>query len=570
MATRLTTFIVVGIVAATLIAGLIVGAQRDDNEGPVDLIVHNARVYTADADQSMAEAIAIRGNQILSVGSNREINRLRRPQTTLIDAKGAAVLPGFNDAHLHFIDGGLTFEMLDLHDAVTPERVAERLTVWAESNPTHSWIRGRRWLEAGFTGVPTRQLLDAAVPDRPVQIVSADRATSWVNTKALEAADITRRTASPPGGTIVRDARGEATGVLRGTASRLIEQVVPTPTPEARSQALRAAIDAANRHGITSVQTAGDSAADFELYDAARKAGDLTVRVYGALALSSARLTDADTNRLDEIARQYPDDPRFKTGAARLTVDGDVESHTAAMHEPYATEPFDADPLVNADDLNRNVRLLDAYGWQVATDASGDRAVTMALNAYAHAIRSNAAPPAGRRHRVDHVESIAEPDFARLRGLSVVTSLLPREGAVADRGPHIGAVRAARGGAIRRVATAGGRIALGSDWPASTLDPLAVLQAATGVADTPAERAAEPAERVGMKTAIDAYTSSAAYASFDEQRKGSITRGMLADIVVLTEDIFTSPAATLPAARIAVTIFDGKIVYRRGQKATNP
>jgi predicted amidohydrolase YtcJ len=568
MAARLTTYVVVAIVCATLVAGFMVGAQRDD-DGPVDLIVHNARVYTADADQSMAEAVAIRGNQILRVGSNREINRLRRPQTTVIDARGAAVLPGFNDSHVHFIEGGLTFEMLDLDGAVSAEAITERLSAWAKSNPTHSWIRARRWLDAEFPGIPTHQMLDVAVADRPVQVVSNDGRTSWVNRKALTMAGITRRTPNPVGGTIVRDARGDATGVLKGTATELIEKVMAPATREARVKALRAAVDAANRYGITSVQTAGDTLENFELYDAARKAGELTVRVYGALTLSVARLTDADTDRLAEVAKLYPDDPRFKTGAARLKIDGDVESHTAAMLEPYATEPLEADPLVDADDLNRNVRLLDAYGWQVVTDASGDRAVSMALNAYAHAVRSNATPARGRRPRIEHLETIAEPDFKRLSPLNVVASIVPRDDALEERAEHIGEDRAARGVAVRRMVKAGGRVALGTDWPESSLDPLDVLRAATEAPADIAPKSATAAEPVSLRSAIDACTATAAYASFDEQRKGSITPGMLADIVVLTDDIFASPKA-LASAKVAVTIFDGKIVYRRGEKVTIP
>jgi predicted amidohydrolase YtcJ len=564
MAARLTTYVVVGIVAATLIAGLV--AQRDDYDGLVDVIVHNAHVYTAGDDRSMAEAIAIRGNQIVRVGSNREINRLRRPQTTVIDAKGAAVLPGFNDSHLHFIEGGLALGMIDLGDARTVDEVVERVAAHAAANPQDAWVRARAWADDGFTGA-TRQALDRAVAGRPVQIVSADGRTAWVNSKALAAAGITRRTANPADGTIVRDGRGDATGVLKGAAARLVDKAVPKPDAETRARALRAAIEAANRYGITSVQTAGDTEADFELYDAARKAGELTVRVYGALAMSAARLVDADTDRLAAIAREYPDDPRFKTGAARVTIDGDVASHAAAMHEPYDTEPAGAEPLVDPDDLNRNVRLLDAYGWQVAAQASGDRAVTMALNAFAHAARSNAAPARGRRHRIDHVESIVEADVARLRSLDIVASLLPREGAVEARAAHIGDARAARGALLRRITRARGRIALGSEWPDSPLDPLVVLQAATGAPAADADRSAAPADRVDLKTAIDAYTSNAAYVSFDEQRKGSISPGMLADIVVLTENIFEGPSA-LRTARIAVTIFDGKIVYRRAERGT--
>jgi predicted amidohydrolase YtcJ len=568
MAARLTSYVVVGIVAATLIAGLIVGAQRDDNDGPVDLIVHNARVYTADEDQSIAEAVAIRGNQILRVGSNREITRLRRPQTTVIDAQGAAVLPGFNDAHVHLIDGGLTLLALDLHEVSSAQAVAERLAAWAAANPDDPWIRARRWNPAAFTGAPTRQVLDAAVSDRPVLIVSDDERTWWVNTKALAIAGVTKRTPAGQGGVIARDRRGEPTGIVAGAATGLIATVLPKPSADARVRALRAAIDAANRHGITSVQTAGDSAEDLALYDAARKAGDLTVRVYGALAVSAARLSDAETSRLDEIAKQYPDDPRFKTGAATLTVDGDVASHTAAMHEPYESGPHTAEPLADPDDLNRNVRLLDADGWQVAASASGDRAVSMALTAFAHGVRSNAAPARERRPRLQHVESVAERDFDRLRALGVVATLTPKPRAVPERAEHIGEERAARGADIRRFAAAGARVAFGSDWPAGTLDPLAVVQTAAGAPEERAERTAAD-DHIGLKDAIDAYTVNAAYASFDEQRKGSLSPGMLADLVVLTEDIFDSPAA-LATARVAVTIFDGKIVYRRGVKPSNP
>lgn len=562
MAARLTTYVVVGIVAATLIAGLIVGAQRDD-DGPVDLIVNNARVYTADEDQSMAEAVAIRGNQILRVGSNREINRLRRPQTIVIDAKGAAVLPGFNDAHLHFIDGGLTLDAVDLADAATPDAIAERIKVWADANPSRRWISARGWTEHRFEGVPTKQLLDSVVADRPVVILSTDRRTAWVNTAALKAAGIGRRTANPADGTIVRDARGDATGVLRGNAAALITRLVPKPTPEQRAAALGAAVKTANRHGITSVQTGAESLEDFELYDTARKAGELTVRVYGALAAPLARISDTDVDRIGEITRKYPDDPRFKTGAAQLTIDGDIESHTASLLEPYADKPISGQPLVDADDLNRNARILDSYGWQVMAHANGDRAVGMALDAFAHAARSNAAPPRGRRHRVEHAALVSDVDRKRFKPLGVIASVQPREDVDDVWTPILGPERRERMMALKALAAASVRIALGSNWPDASIDPLEVLQAAV---DSNRASEDEPQQSTGLrlKSAIDAYTRGAAYAAFDEERKGSITRGMLADLVVLSDDIFAKDAAPLTKSRVEVTIFDGKIVYRRG------
>lgn len=567
MAARLTAYVVVAIVSITLVAGFMVGAQRDD-DGPVDLIVHNAKIYTADDDGEMAEAVAIRGNQILRVGSNREINRLRRPQTVVIDAQGAAVVPGFNDAHAHLIDGGLELQALDLQDAVTAEDIQARLESWAEAHPADTWIRARRWADASLDVAPTRQLLDAAVPGRPVVIVSDDRRTSWVNTKALSAAGITRRTPTPADGTIVKDKRGEPTGVLKDTAADLVKRVLPQPTREMRAQALRAAVEAAVRQGVTSVHSAGDTADDLELYDEARRAGDLNIRVYGSLAVGAARLADADIDRLSSFATKYPDDPKFKTGAVTLSVDGPIESHAAATIEPYADNSATAEPRVDPDTLNRTVRILDSYGWQVKAEARGDRAVQMAFNAFAHAVRSNRAPARERRHRIEHAELIADEDLPRFAALNVIASMQPEDDAPELRSKYLGQERAKRIGPAHAIVSARGRVAFGSDWPEQPLDPLEVLQA---VVEPPGQdRAAEPpaAGRLRLKSALDAYTSGAAYASFDEQRKGSLTPGMLADIVVLTEDIF-DPDTTLAKTKVAVTIFDGKIVYRRGQRTTN-
>jgi len=198
MAARLTAYIVVGIVAATLIAGLIVGAQRDDSDGPVDIIVHNAKVYTADGRGTMAEAVAIRGNQVLRVGSEREVTRLRRPQTTVIDAHGATVLPGFNDAHVPFIEGGLRLDQLDLAGAESLEQIQAAIKNWAELHVDAAWIVGTGWSAQLFpAGLPIRQQLDALVPDRPIQLVSKDGRIAWVNTRALRVAGITRKTANP-------------------------------------------------------------------------------------------------------------------------------------------------------------------------------------------------------------------------------------------------------------------------------------------------------------------------------------------------------------------------------------
>src|SRR3954466_1958442 len=305
MAARLTTYVVVAIVAATLIAGLIVGAQRDDSSGPIDLIIYNAKVYAADPLGTMADAVAVRGNTILHVGSNREILRYRRPQTTVIDAKGVAVLPGFNDAHAAFIAGGLAHGGVDLFDATTVEDMQARVTDWAEMHPDAAWIVGRGGSYQPFGDAPSRIQLDMAVRDRPVMLLSQDGHAAWVNTKALQAANVTRKTAAPAGGVIARDVHGEPAGLLKDGAIALVARAQPQPTREERARALRLAIREAHEHGVTSVQDVGAVPGDIELYDEARRAGELTVRVYAGTPAAMAQSEPATSAA---AAKRYPDD----------------------------------------------------------------------------------------------------------------------------------------------------------------------------------------------------------------------------------------------------------------------
>ena len=576
MAARLTTYVVVGIVAATLIAGLIVGAQRDDSDGPVDLIVFNAKVYTADGSGSMAEAVAVRGNQILRVGSTRDIMRLRRPQTVAVDARGGAVLPGFNDSNVRFLDGGLSLREVDLAGAETPEEISARVSAWAASNPERPWVVGTGWTPDAFpSSGPAHQALDAVVADRPVYLVSADGHAAWVNSKAMRLSGITRRTIAPAGGVIVKDARrGDPTGVLRDTAMDLVSRLVPRPTHDDRAEALRAAVDEAHRHGITSIHDTSGRAEDFLLFDEARTAGDLNVRVYAPVAVDGIPESEA-FKQLEALSSRYPDDPLFKFGGARTSIDGPVETSRAALLLPYDNNPADNGPTtVDADALNRFVRLLDERGWQVTIDASGDRAVHMALDALEHAARSNAKPARGRRHRIEGVELVDAADvprFGRLGAIASLTPAVPTAELIDSWSRLAGPERASRVWPAGSLASARARIALSTGWPSAPFDPLAAIHAAATrtTSDGLPEGGWSPAERITIKRAVEAFTSVPAHASFDEQRKGSLTKGMLADIVVLTRDIFAASESELARTAVAVTIFDGKIVYRRDARTTD-
>lgn len=571
MAARLTAYAVAFIVGVTLIAGLIVGAQRED-DGPVDLIVINGKVFAADGGKDLAEAVAVRGNKVVRIGSNREIQRLKRAQTTVIDAKGGAVVPGFNDAHAHLINGGLSLDQVSLGDATTLDAIKDTVRVWAESHPEREWIVGRGWYYQAFNGaMPTRQLLDTLVPDRPAYLVAYDGHTGWANTKALKLAGITRRTKSPVNGTIVKDPRtGEPSGALKEAAMSLMGVAAPKASIEDRLAAIRAAIDEAHHFGITSVQDAGGTADDLELFDQLRKRGELTLRIYQALR-ADATLTEAGLNELEQVRTRFADDPLLKTGAVKLIADGVIESHTAAMLEPYTNRStLKGDARFTPEQLNKVVAMLDKAGWQVMTHAIGDAAVRMTLDAYEAAAKANPTPERGRRHRVEHIETIDPLDIPRFAALGVIASMQPVHATPSPTpgdvwSVNIGPERAARGWMWASIAKAGGRLAFGSDWPVMTLDPLKGLHVA--VTRTTPEGLPEggwiPEERLALRKAIEAYTRDGAWASFDEQRKGTLTRDMLADIVVLTNDIFSGPASHLTTTEVAVTIADGKVVYRR-------
>ncbi len=569
MAARLTAYIVAFIVGITFIAGLIVGAQRSE-DGPVDLIIVNGKVFAEDG-RTEAEAVAVQGNRILRVGSNREVQRLRRAQTTVVDAKGGSVLPGFNDAHAHLLNGGLALDQVSLAEATTLEAIRKTITAWSEANPTREWIRGRGWYYAPFgNALPTRQLLDQLVPDRPAYLVAYDGHTGWANTRALQLAGITRRTPNPSNGVIVRDPKtGEPTGALKESAMDLVERVLPEPTRDDRLAAIQAAIVEAHRVGVTSVQNAGGSTDDLELYEELKRSGDLTLRVYQALTVDATTGSD-DLDRMDAVREKYADDPWLKTGAAKIIADGVVETRTAAMLEPYANRVSDRGELaMTEEDLTRLVTELDKRGWQVMTHAIGDRAVRAALDAYAAAAKENPEPERGRRHRIEHVETPDPEDVRRFGKQGVVASLQPSHGVPpADVDPwalNLGPERAARGWMAESLAQAKAPLAFGSDWPVASLDPMMGIFVAVNRMSLEGEPEGGwiPEERLSLRDAIRAFTSGAAWAAFDEQRKGTLEPDMLADIVILSEDVFALPPDKLADVEVVTTIVDGKIVYRR-------
>jgi len=487
MATRLTTLLVIVIVGATFIAGLIVGAQRDDASGPVDLIIVNGKVYPGDGSE-LQEAVAVRGNQILRVGSNREVKRLRRAQTVVLDAHGASVLPGLNDSHVQLLAGALTLEQLNLSPATTIAEIGTEIRLYAEDEPARPWVLGRNGDSDLLTesNVAARKILDEAVQDRPVLITSEDGNVAWANSKALETAGISRKTRNPAAGIVVRDRRtGEPTGVLRDDAVDLVTRMLPQPTRVEKITALRAAIDEAHKLGITSLQTVSASDEELELLDEIRQQGELSIRVSASIAVPPT-VTEAAVLELDKLREEFPDDPALKLGGVMVM---------CPCEGPQ---------------IERAVALLDKHNWNVMVQTTDGADVHATVEALGHAAALNPTPVRARRPRVD--ETLLSEGRARML--------------------------------------------FGSQWPVASLDPREAIE----------ESVASPTD---LRSAIDAYTSQAAYASYDEHRKGTLARGMLADIVIFSSDILEIQPETVDDAAVTVTIFDGKIVYQRPTPASS-
>ena len=553
-------------VAGVTLFSLRLVAQRGQDAAPADLLILNGKVYSAG---TVNEAIAIRGRTIVGVGRAQDLERFRGPRTEVIDARGRSVVPGFNDSHVHFLSGGLGLRDVDLAGVPSLRELQGKIRLFAQAKPDEPWVRGRGWLYSAFPGgLPIKDQLNEVVPDRPAVMVAYDGHTSWVNSKALQAAGITAATPDPVNGVIVKDPKtGEPTGVLKESAQALLNRVVPRPTDADRRSALRAAVAEANRLGVTSIQNASGSADELKLYADAKAAGDLTVRASSALSISPG-FSEADADRFETVRTLYGDDPVFRTGIVKIVADGVIESRTAGMLAPYAGVAISGTPNYSAAELDRIIAMMDKRGWQIMVHAIGDRTIRMTLDAFERAIAANPAPARGRRHRIEHIETIDAADIPRFGTLGVIASQQPMHVVLGDMnmlkpsGPwpdNLGPDRASRAWNWKSIRDAGGRVTFGSDWAVAPLDPIQGMWVVTTRVTPTGMRD----QKLPIAQALDGYTAWPAYASFDDQRKGTLATGMLADVVVLSRDIIAQPPAKPTDVVVDMTIFDGRVVYRR-------
>lgn len=534
-------------------------------QAQADTVLLGGKVWTGDPARPEAQALAIVDGKVAAVGSDDEVRRWAGPATTVLELRGRRVLPGFNDAHVHFFDGGQALASVQLRDAPSPEAFRDRIGAYAATLPKGRWVLNGNWDHERWTpaALPTRQLIDAVTPDNPVFINRLDGHMALANTLALELAGITRDTPDPPGGSIVRDADGEPTGMLKDAAMNAVYAVIPESSPAEIATALRAAMREANENGVTSVQDMSASPAILRGYQQLLADGELSVRVYGAQPLSRwERLAEPG------IVAGFGGD-MLRIGVLKGFADGSLGSTTALFFEPYLDEPdtsgLPSDELVDAEAMLADMAGADAALLQLAIHAIGDKANATILDMFAEVAQRNG--PRDRRLRIEHAQHFRAGDIPRMRAQGVVASMQPYhaidDGRWAEK--RIGAERAKGTYAFRSLLDAGAVLAFGSDWAVAPIEPLMGIYAAATrrTLDGAHPDGWVPEQKISVAEAVRAYTVGSAYAERREAVKGTLEPGKLADLVVLSADIFAIDPAAIADTRVDLTMLGGKVVYRR-------
>ena len=555
---------------AALISGVVAGCESRggsasvDDKGaasgePVTLAVVNARVWTGDSARPWAEAFAVRGERIATVGSSAAVRKVAGT-ARVIDAAGRMVVPGFIDSHVHFIDGGFGLSSVQLRDAKTPAEFIARIKSFAATVPPGAWITGGNWDHEQWGGeLPRHDWIDSVTPNNPVWINRLDGHMSLANAAALRAARVTRASREVAGGTIVRDARGEPTGVLKDNATDLVNAVMPNPPAELEDRALDTAMAYVAAQGVTSVVHMG-TWRDLAIFERAHKAGRLKTRIYAAVPLATWE------QLRDTVAARGRGDAWLRIGALKGFVDGSLGSHTAAMLQPFTDAPSDTGLFVNTHEhLYEWTSGADKAGLHVIVHAIGDRAIRDQLDIFERVEKENG--PRDRRFRIEHAQHIAPPDIPRFAKLGVIASMQPYHAIDDGRWAEkvIGPERSKTTYASRSLRDADATLAFGIDWFVAPPTPLEGLYAAVTRRTLDDRNPAGwiPEQKISLEDALRAYTRGAAYATFTEKEKGVIAPGTLADFAIIDRDLTKVAPEAIRDAHIALTAVGGRVVYER-------
>lgn len=553
-----------------IFAGIFISNCRMLTVVPADLVILNANVLTIDTANPRAEAIAFKGEKILAVSSTKTIERyIKDGVTRVIDAQGRLVVPGFNDAHVHF--RGIDPDYIDLRNITDPTIITERVREKVAQAKPGELIRGGRWEHEMFHDKqwPTKELIDSVSPDNPVVLGRADSHSSLVNSYILRQSGITKDTPDPPGGEIQRDKKtGELTGIIKELARRLLKygavEIERSPE-EQEADAIRewqAALDMAARLGVTTVHL---PPGDFDMFQKFREMGKLTLRAYVGQRLDG--LTEDMLEKYAELREKYPlEDNWIRFGFLKGHIDGTLGSGTALFFEPFEDEPDKSGlPFQSYEELERIIIAADKMGFQIAIHAIGTKGNNLSLNALEKAQEINGTRDS--RHRIEHSQILIDEDIPRFAQLGVIASMQPTH-CITDKRfaeKRIGLERCRGAYVWRRLLDTGAKIAFGTDYAVEPLDPLEGLYAAV----TRKDRAGEPGDgwfpdqKLTMEEAIELYTVGSAYSEFMEDRKGLIKKDYLGDVVIFDSDLLTIPHDQIMSTKVDYTIVGGKIVYQR-------
>jgi len=526
-----------------------------------DLVLISGKVWTVDGRRSLAEAVAISRDKIIEVGSNAAVRSFIGEKTKVIDLHGRLMLTGFIDNHTHFSNGGFQLASIDLRKARDENEFSELIRAWALAHP-NEWITGGDWDHERWPGkpLPTKNLVDPFTSETPVFVRRRDGHMALANSYALKLAGITKATPDPPGGTIVRDpSSGEPTGILKDEAMTLVYKIVPGPTEEERRAAVRRAMREANRFGITTIHDIS-SWDDVRVFEELEKSGELTVRVYCRLPLS-------DWDRVAEEGKKVPyGTAMVKLGSLKAFADGSLGSSTALFFEPYvhdATTCGLATDIVLDGRLEKWALAADKAHLQLSIHAIGDRANSWVLDLCEKILQQN--PSWDRRFRVEHAQHIHPKDFERFARLGVIVSAQPYQaiddGCWAEE--RIGYERCKTTYPFRTFLDSGVKLCFGSDWTVAPLSPLLGIYAAVTRQTLDGRNTGGwiPDQKISVEEAITCYTLNNAYAAYEEEIKGSISPGKLADLVVFSDDILSIDPVKIQDVEVLLTVLGGRVVH---------
>ncbi len=531
--------------------------SKEPIQPKADRIFTDGKIWTGDPKNPWAQALAIKDDLLSAVGSNESVMQLKGDETKVINLGGKLVVPGFNDAHLHF----LVRDQVMLEESDDLKTIQKRLREFAETHKDSQWILGRGWGYASFPNQhPHKRYLDEAISDRPIVLEERDGHMAILNSKALELAKITAKTPDPEHGRIIHDEKGEPTGELQESAMDLVDALIPPASDEEKYHSLKRLLDQAASYGLTSVQNASFSKDNLPAYDRVLKENGLKVRFYFATPFKKDA-TAEDFTYFRSFSKKYPE-KMIKFGASKGMLDGVVDAQTAAMFEPYTTGK-NGIAMWNQEDLNRAAVQYDREGFQIFLHAIGDKAIAMALDAYEHVSKTN--PPKDRRHRIEHVEVPRLSDVPRFKQLNVIASTQalfanPDKTTLENYAPLLGPARASHANAFKIFDDAGAVQAFGSDWPVFSMEVLRGIYCAasrTTPEGTPA-KGYFPEHRISVEAALRHFTVDSAYASYDEKVKGILAPGKFADFVVLSENILEPPVERILKTKVMLTVMGGK------------